>query len=662
MRKSIGIILLLLFAFAPALTVQLSGQDRGIDAFVDFIKQNQEMLGVKSFGIVEQKDEKIVRIYCNDQFVKATFLKHLAKFDFQRYWMDNSLPGTVMFIASFKNTSGVLRDKVMETPAETASAETPETAVVKKCKKKIKVQVTQIQTANFKEFLRYKGKIVPAARMEVKPDVAGNVGTVLVKVGERVTSGQAILELDTAETLQKIAEADAELKKWKRIYFKRSHWKVRSPRAEKTAQNRIKQFETAKKDLQVTLEHAKVVAPSAGEVVAVAAVGDALETTSAAAVIVNNSKMKLVTSGKDFDRLLKDGMTVKAHIGKPAKPFKAIVAREDGAVVLVFDNAAGKLKTSMIARFRILKKLHTDVVVLDPSFVRKDADGKFTYVVNGKYAAKRALKTGPREKREIVIKEGLAAGDELIVSGLECVEDNKRIRVVVWDAEKGKFRKRKKGERPTFKKDEPKLESQAVEVKKEAKKEKKKKKKEVKPVRLTERVTSSHRETLGISLGYSFFSMTDPIMKDVYGSALHGGTLEFSFLIADNIELFLSAAYGSLKGEFTEFGEPTTLTMIPVYLGGKYRFKVSDKITPFIGSGLAVYAVKEKPEIEYFQETPYYTDYGFTVFGGTYFSLSQRLDLFLSLKYDYVKLSVNDLNEKLDFSGLRAFFGLKLKL
>jgi hypothetical protein len=259
----------------------------------------------------------------------------------------------------------------------------------------------------------------------------------------------------------------------------------------------------------------------------------------------------------------------------------------------------------------------------------------------------------------MVVKEGLAFGDELIVSGLECVEDNKKIQVVVWDAEKNKFRKRKKGERPKTTAEEPKVKPEVKKVKTKPVKQE-----EEKPVKLetVPPVRTGIFSRLGISFGYNMFMMGDALMKDVYGSSINGGFVEISYLIADKVELFISASLASKKGSFTEFEEPVALTMFPIYLGGKYRFELGKKFTPFIGSALAVYAAKEKPELEYFTDTPYYTDYGFSFFGGTYFMLTGRLDLSLSVKYDYIKITVLELNEKLDFSGLRASVGLKLKL
>jgi membrane fusion protein (multidrug efflux system) len=638
---------------------QQASQKKGVADFIDFIKKNQAELGIKSFGVVEQKESKLVRIYCGDEFDRGQFLKHLSGFNFERYWMDNSLPGTVMFIVSFKNHVKLLKDRVFEEPEEEVQTGAPKMPVETICKKKVKVQVTQIEPANFKDFLRFKGKIEPAGRFQAKAELSGTVATVPVNVGDRVTEGQELIVLDTAETLQKIAETDEEIKKWKRIYFNRSHWKVRSPRAEKAAQSRINKAETLKKELQFILEHSNVKAPAAGKVARIAAVGDTLEKDAAAVLLINDSKMKL-TPGKAFEPYLRDGMKIKTHIAKLKDAYQGKVATEDGTVQLIFDNESGELKEGMPARFKVLKKLYTDAVVLDMEFVKKDADGSYTYIVNEKRAAKRYLELGPKEKKQVVVTGGLKFGDELIVSGLECVEDNKRIRVVVWDAEKNKFRKRKKGERPKTAAGEPKVKPEVKEVKKA----KPVKKEEEKPVKLetVAPVRTGLFSRLGISFGYNMFMMGDALMKDVYGSSINGGFVELSYLIADKVELFFSAALASKKGSFTEFEEPTTLTMFPIYFGGKYRFDLGKKFTPFIGSALAVYAAKEKPEIEYFTDTPYYTDYGFSFFGGTYYALTGRLDLSLSVKYDYIKITVEDLNEKLDFSGLRLAVGLKLKL
>lgn len=114
----------------------------------------------------------------------------------------------------------------------------------------------------------------------------------------------------------------------------------------------------------------------------------------------------------------------------------------------------------MNTNFRTLFKEHQNVVVLPEEQFYKDDGGVFVYTAKDKYAEKSYLKTGPMEKGKVLILDGLAIGDEMIISEvlsakeaslkdkLTCVKNNKKISVMVMDDVKGKFVKRKKGAKP----------------------------------------------------------------------------------------------------------------------------------------------------------------------------------------------------------------------
>lgn len=88
----------------------------------------------------------------------------------------------------------------------------------------------------------------------------------------------------------------------------------------------------------------------------------------------------------------------------------------------VFDNKNGLFAPGMFVRIRLqVGEMHPSVIVPEEG-VGTDQGQKFVYLVNSKNEVEyRKIKTGSLEKGWRVVDEGLAAGDRIVVSGLQRV-------------------------------------------------------------------------------------------------------------------------------------------------------------------------------------------------------------------------------------------------
>jgi hypothetical protein len=105
------------------------------------------------------------------------------------------------------------------------------------------------------------------------------------------------------------------------------------------------------------------------------------------------------------------------------------------------------------------------------------------------------------------------------------------------------------------------------------------------------------------------------------------------------------------NGELVPVSEETTSTFTPFYFGGKYLFNLAKKFTPFVGLAGVMGSVKEENDYATMREN----SFGISILAGTYFSINEKMGIELGLKYDSLKFSIEDSDEKANMSGVRLF-------
>lgn len=75
----------------------------------------------------------------------------------------------------------------------------------------VAVEITAVRKAGVREIGRFTGSLSPRSRFVVAPKIAGRLEKLTVDVGDTVTSGQLIAELDDDEYAQQVEQARAEV-------------------------------------------------------------------------------------------------------------------------------------------------------------------------------------------------------------------------------------------------------------------------------------------------------------------------------------------------------------------------------------------------------------------------------------------------------------------
>jgi RND family efflux transporter MFP subunit len=338
-----------------------------------------------------------------------------------------------------------------------ASDSAKEAEKPKKCPRTVKVLVEKIVPQTFKEFKSLKKRVLPFKEFEVSTQIAGGIKSIEKVVGDKVKKDDVILILDSEKYQKEIEEAKTKIKNWERNLFRRRNWKVRSERAEKQAENILKTAKETLAQAEQNLALCTVTSPADGMLGTMNVnEGDHISSGYIVGNVVKTQKVKLALT--EYAAKVTDGKKIKIRIKELSKVFKGTVKKfsEDNAEIII-ENSTGEILLGMTARVAVLLKTYPEAIVLNQAQILKDDVSEYVFTVKGKRTLKSVLKTGPKgPKNTILIEEGLAAGNEIIVSEIlsakegtlheefTCLADNKKIKIMEMDPQTSKFKKRKK--------------------------------------------------------------------------------------------------------------------------------------------------------------------------------------------------------------------------
>lgn len=443
-------VLFFLSGFANALE---NGKKMGVRDFVDFLTKNKEVLKYESFGSFEHDSQVEVRIYCNEEARKKIEGK-ISDFEYKS--------------SNYKNhtgTSGVLYvffDKGNSRAGKIALTESEKPV---KCPRKISVKVKNVKKENINEYKFFEGNLSDGGKTSIVSPIDGKVISVFFKSGDSVKTGDVLLKLDTSKTDKKLDEAVISLKDWQKKLKKRRGWKVRSPRAEKQAEKKVKELEQLVTDLTKKRDNSALSSNVSGQLISIVAPESIINSGDEIAIVRDNSEMKLEISSDEM--VLFEGIeSLELNIEGKGK-YTGNVKREGNRIFVILNNDEFKFSSSDKASFRVLSKVYKDVPVVDRVLIQKDMTGEFIYTVLKKRAKKVYIKTGVFENGKAMVQSGLEAGLPIIVTKDSCLKDRKKVKVVndfipVKKIEKKEMKVKKK------KKTEPKL-KKSVEKKAEPK-------------------------------------------------------------------------------------------------------------------------------------------------------------------------------------------------
>jgi membrane fusion protein (multidrug efflux system) len=304
------------------------------------------------------------------------------------------------------------------------------------------VRTQQIEPEEVTDMAVLSADLLPRRRATLAAEGPGVVEELSVEMGDRVTADQVLVRIDTRALRQQVAEAEAlfrqaqdRFERAESLFERRSITKqahIDAVAARDVAQARLGA-------VRLALEKSEIKAPWSGQVAAKRVeVGDYAAPGQPLLELVEVRRLKVRAAASSADvPYLRTGVPVTVRVDVlPGEEFLGEVVRLGAEldtdtrtldVEAELENADGRLRPGMFGRMEIPRQTLAAALLVPLAAVVDFEAEKVVYVVEGDRARRQVVSLGPVVGERVVLTEGIAAGDRVVVSGQQQVADGQRV-------------------------------------------------------------------------------------------------------------------------------------------------------------------------------------------------------------------------------------------
>ena len=282
------------------------------------------------------------------------------------------------------------------------------------------------------------GQIEPLQAVELRPDVEGRISEILVREGSEIRKGQPLFRIDDAEIQAQVARAKAErdlaeqsLQRTKELLAQRASSQADLERAEATARSAAASLDL----LQVRLDRTLVRAPFTGVAgQRFVSLGDYVTTASRLIVLqtVNPQRASFQVPER-YAALLKRGQSVTFQVAALRdRTFTGTVDFVDPVVQLpgrtinvkaIVANPKRELQSGMFVEVRLETAVRPQAVVIPEEAVLALRGTNIVWVVKEGKVVRQPVSLGVRTPGFVEVVDGVTAGEQVVIGGLERLAD-----------------------------------------------------------------------------------------------------------------------------------------------------------------------------------------------------------------------------------------------
>lgn len=295
------------------------------------------------------------------------------------------------------------------------------------------VRAAIAQSDTVTEEIRATGEIEATQSIDLRPEIAGRLRSILVQEGTVVRRGTALFKVDDAELQAEVSRLEAEndlagqsLRRTRDLLERDASSAADLERAEATSRSAEAQLELQRTRLRRTV----VRAPFAGVVgERLVSLGDYVTNATPLTTLQTVDPQRASFSVPErYARELKDGQTVSFRVAAfPDREFTGTVDFIDPRVRLpgrtitvkaVVANPERVLQPGMFIEARLATDVRPNAVVIPEEAVTPLGGQVFVWVVTPENTANRAeVELGVRRPGTVEVLSGLSAGDRVVTGG-----------------------------------------------------------------------------------------------------------------------------------------------------------------------------------------------------------------------------------------------------
>lgn len=338
-------------------------------------------------------------------------------------------------LEELKKQQGEIRREIMLLEEELSKSGGADNAGVKD------VAVTVIETKPFEHLIEIQGRVESDENVLVSPEMMGTVSRVHVKVGDKVTAGTLLAELESSVFQKSLEELQSAREFANTLYLKqKSLWdqKIGTEIQYLQAKNNLESLDKKIATVRQQLEMTRIKSPVNGTVDAVdIKMGQSFAPGMPGLRVVNFSKLKIQADvAEAYINKVKKGDPARIYIPDNGETIKANITYT-GKVIdplnrtfRVEVNMNGKeamLNPNQVAVLSITDYRSDKAIALPLSVIQNTPEGSYVFVTEGKKAVRRMVTTGQNYRGQTEVLTGLKAGDKVVTRGYEELTDGQAV-------------------------------------------------------------------------------------------------------------------------------------------------------------------------------------------------------------------------------------------
>ena len=336
------------------------------------------------------------------------------------------------------------------------------------------VKVTRLQTRDIVEALELVGSLEADRDVEIRSRVSGRIEELAVDVGDRISKGQLLIQVDDLQQKELVRQAEAAIRvtvaekstqDLRVIAARREHdrqqnlatkgvgtaqqleaaeSKLSIAEAEsRLAASKVAQAETELEQSRLELAERRIESPLDGQVASrTVQVGDLAKSDVGLLRIVDLSTVRTAVHVGEIDyRQLREGQPAEVRVDTYPDPFPGQVVRlapvldpetRTAVVYIAVDNPDGLLKPGMHARVRVVLDRHEQAAAVPLASVVETSEGSTVFVVSedGGRVSQVSVRLGLADRTMVEVLSGVDPSDRVVTLGSHLVRDGQVVVVV----------------------------------------------------------------------------------------------------------------------------------------------------------------------------------------------------------------------------------------
>jgi membrane fusion protein (multidrug efflux system) len=303
------------------------------------------------------------------------------------------------------------------------------------------IAVLDVTESSFKNYLEIQGKIDAEENIQVNPEAQGVVVAVYAKIGQNVSKGEVLAQIDDKVLRQNINELQTQLTLATSLFNRQKNlWDqkigtevqyINAKTQKEAAENRIA-------TLRSQISMYKIKSPISGTIDAMdLKVGQSVSPGMSGIRVINASNLKAkalvaetyagrVNQGDEVNVVFPDVPdSLKTKITFASKTIDPASRSFEVQINLPSNK---RYRPNMLAVLKIVDYQNAKAIVIPVSAIQKSESGDFVFVAVNGVAKKAVVKSGKSYEGKVEILSGLKVGDKVITAGAQNLNEDDSVK------------------------------------------------------------------------------------------------------------------------------------------------------------------------------------------------------------------------------------------